>query len=99
MQDFPNSPNDRFPFEDAFRQRFTSFRKRKRHGLATLLDIVWMIATLSLIIVFLTFVLFVLVLALFAAPFVIVALAIARRISPPRRLPEGTIIDVEVERR
>jgi hypothetical protein len=55
---------------------------------------------LSLIIFALFVVLGGLILAMFAAPFVIVALAIARWLSPPpRRIPHGTIIDVEVERR
>ena len=99
MRDNRFSANNPFPFEDAFRRRYTVFRGRKRHGWGTLLDIIWMIATLSVIIVFMLFALAALVLALIAAPFVILALAIARRISPPRRIPHGTIIDVEVERR
>ena len=99
MRDFRDNWDRSFPFEDAFRQRYTIFRARKRHGLSTILDLLWMIAVLSLIILALLFALAVLILAVIAAPFIIVALAISRRISPPRRIPDGTIIDVEVERR
>ncbi len=90
----------RFPFEDTIRSRYSVFRTRERHGLATLLDLAWLIIVLSLIIFALIIVLGGLIMAMFAAPFVIVALAIARWLSPPRRrIPHGTIIDVEVDRR
>lgn len=90
----------RFPFEDTIRSRYSVFRSRERHGLATLLDLAWLIIALSLIIVVLLVVLSGLFVVLFAAPFILLALTLARWLSPPRRrIPRGTIIDVEVERR
>jgi Flp pilus assembly protein TadB len=88
------------PFEDVIRNRYTIFRSRERHGLATLVDLVWLIILLSLVIFVLLVFLTGLIVVLFAAPFVILALSLARWISPSkRRTPHGTIIDVEVERR
>ncbi len=89
-----------FSFEDVIRRRYALFRSRERYGLATLVDVVWLTVVVAMIILVLSVFLVGMIAALFAAPFIILGIAIARRISPPRRrVPEGAVIDAEFERK
>ncbi|TDI63823.1 MAG: hypothetical protein E2O89_05390 [Alphaproteobacteria bacterium] len=90
-----------FDFDDVVRRRYQSFRTRGRPASAILGDLLLLVVVLTLAFAAIFIVLVALAAALVIAPMVLLVRVVLRLINPPPRRPadEGTVIEVEYERR